>query len=228
MFLGSLCPPVKSFLDVDMPPTFGWDNLKTSLSLSTTKSRNRSLTVRLPTCTKWITELPASRDPAASNEAKSEAIQMLGTKKVQDLRASNSSALTCTRPDKIWHNLFCIGEADHEEHPFLCSRDSSSGKLFSLASEHRNRRLNIRRFARCGTRESSSVFPFHLCRTPLHRTVNTEWIRQLPGTAPSPEESPRHRHAMPPDAFSGAPPLIPDDDKNQSGHHAKSRSAPCH
>ncbi len=48
-----------------MPPTFGWDNF-TDMH-------------------KWITELPGfSGDPAASNEAKLEAIQMAWHEEFQD------------------------------------------------------------------------------------------------------------------------------------------------
>ncbi len=61
-----------------MPPTFTWDNFEDiAIALADKFPDTDPLTVRFTDMHKWITELPGfSGDPAASNEAKLEAIQM--------------------------------------------------------------------------------------------------------------------------------------------------------
>jgi len=61
-----------------MPPTFGWDNFEDiAIGLADKHPDTDPLTVRFTDMHTWITKLPGfSGDPAASNEAKLEAIQM--------------------------------------------------------------------------------------------------------------------------------------------------------
>ncbi len=69
-----------------MPPTFGWDNFEDiAIALADKFPDTDPLTVRFTDMHKWITELPGfSGDPAASNEAKLEAIQMAWHEEFQD------------------------------------------------------------------------------------------------------------------------------------------------
>ena len=69
-----------------MPPTFGWDNFEDiAIALTDKYPDTDPLTVRFTDMHKWITELSGfSGDPAASNEAKLEAIQMAWHEEFQD------------------------------------------------------------------------------------------------------------------------------------------------
>ncbi len=69
-----------------MPPTFTWDNFEDiAIALTDKFPGTDPLTVRFTDMHKWITELPGfSGDPAASNEAKLEAIQMAWQEEFQD------------------------------------------------------------------------------------------------------------------------------------------------
>src|SRR5690242_12358093 len=69
-----------------MPPTFGWDNFEDiAIALTDKYPDTDPLTVRFTDMHKWITELTGfSGDPAASNEAKLEAIQMAWHEEYQD------------------------------------------------------------------------------------------------------------------------------------------------
>ena len=69
-----------------MPATFDWDNAEEiGLRLADKFPQTDPLTVRFTDLHKWITELSGfSGDPAASNEAKLEAIQMAWHEEFQD------------------------------------------------------------------------------------------------------------------------------------------------
>jgi FeS assembly protein IscX len=69
-----------------MPPTFGWDNFEDiAIGLTDKFPDTDPLTVRFTDLHKWIIELPGfSGDPAASNEAKLEAIQMAWHEEYKD------------------------------------------------------------------------------------------------------------------------------------------------
>ena len=69
-----------------MPQTFGWDNFEDiAIALADKYPDTDPLTVRFTDMHKWITELAGfSGDPAGSNEAKLEAIQITWHEEYQD------------------------------------------------------------------------------------------------------------------------------------------------
>src|SRR5215475_10209737 len=72
--------------DIIMPHTFDWDNFEDiAIALTDKFPDTDPLTVRFTDMHKWITELDGfSGDPAKSNEAKLEAIQMAWNEEFQD------------------------------------------------------------------------------------------------------------------------------------------------
>jgi FeS assembly protein IscX len=81
--------PLEISGDQTMPPTFGWDNFEDiAIGLADKFPDTDPLTVRFTDMHKWIAELPGfSGDPAASNEAKLEAIQMAWHEEYVDRQA---------------------------------------------------------------------------------------------------------------------------------------------
>jgi FeS assembly protein IscX len=79
--IGSLGIPEKT-----MPHTFDWDNFEDiAIGLTDKYPDTDPLTVRFTDMHKWITELEGfTGDPAKSNEAKLEAIQMAWNEEFQD------------------------------------------------------------------------------------------------------------------------------------------------
>jgi FeS assembly protein IscX len=69
-----------------MAPTFTWDNFEDiAIALTDKFPDTDPLTVRFTDMHKWIIALPGfSGDPAASNEAKLEAIQMAWNEEFRD------------------------------------------------------------------------------------------------------------------------------------------------
>ena len=69
-----------------MPPTFGWENIEDiAIGLTDKFPDTDPLTVRFTDMHKWITELDGfDDDPAKSNEAKLEHIQMAWLEEYKD------------------------------------------------------------------------------------------------------------------------------------------------
>ena len=82
-----------------MPPTFGWDNFEDiAIGLADKFPDTDPLTVRFTDMHKWILELPGfSGDPAASNEAKLEAIQMAWQEEFHTFPNCTDTLLCATR-----------------------------------------------------------------------------------------------------------------------------------